>query len=500
MLVRRAVHLQPLVAACTCRRRSSCARAARRSRRRRRAASRGPAARSRAQHLRDRHPELLGEVEDLDGGEGLEVDAGLDALQAREQLGVVVERQPGVQAVDDVDLGDRVAGVDARAQLRPRLLVRHRVGARVALLEARERAEHAARLADVGGVDVQVAVEVGAVAVQPLAHLVGQRADLEQVGVLGSSATPSSSDSGSPRAHLVADRGERARRCITGVPPRACRRRAARTATRPAPRISVAASLRVSAGLLALAPRRSARSATMGANSSSAPKPNAICARRGPSAVDVGQHVRDARQRQPAEREEAQRVEAVRLAHRRRHDAPDVEAARSSARQPVERARPSLSPLRNGSAPRGARLPAAAAAALRRRAGRPAVDARRARRAEPPSAARSASSTNDSAASRGPRQAPVASSWRARTKVPRRPSARRAPPRRGGRARTDPARPATRRRRRRRGSTASRLDAHRVLLSPRRPSGASACWAARAGRARGRPRCRAAPRSSSGFE
>ena len=101
---------------------------------------------------------------------------GLDALEPAQELRVVVEGQPVVQAVDDVDLGDRLAGVDARLQLAPGLLELHGVGAGVALLEARERAEHAAGHADVGGVDVEVAVEVGAVAVQPLAHLVGQRA------------------------------------------------------------------------------------------------------------------------------------------------------------------------------------------------------------------------------------------------------------------------------------------------------------------------------------
>ena len=45
----------------------------------------------RLQHPFDRHPELLGEVEDLHRGEGLEVDARLDSLQAGEKVGVIVE-------------------------------------------------------------------------------------------------------------------------------------------------------------------------------------------------------------------------------------------------------------------------------------------------------------------------------------------------------------------------------------------------------------------------
>ena len=44
---------------------------------------------------------------------------GPDALEAAQQLRVVVERQIGMQAVDDVDFGERLVG--ALAQLVPRL-------------------------------------------------------------------------------------------------------------------------------------------------------------------------------------------------------------------------------------------------------------------------------------------------------------------------------------------------------------------------------------------
>src|SRR5947199_178197 len=80
-------------------------------------------------------------------------------------------------------LGQRIAGGDERAEASPGLVVRHGVGALVPGLQARERAEHAAGHADIGGVDVQVAIEVGAVAMQALAHLVRQRPHLQQVGV-----------------------------------------------------------------------------------------------------------------------------------------------------------------------------------------------------------------------------------------------------------------------------------------------------------------------------
>ena len=220
------------------------------------------------------------------------MDAGLDALQPAQQLGVVVERQPVVQAVDDVDLGDRLAGVDPGLQPPPGLVELHRVGAGVALLEAGERAEHAAGHADVGGVDVEVAVEVGAVAVQPLAHLVGQRADLQQVGVLVQGHAVLRGTAARPPRPCPGSRSSRRRCVVTAAPPRARRRRQPLAGRRPAPRINVAASLRVITGLSALSPRRSARSATIGPNSSSAPKPRLICARRWPSAVEVGHHVR----------------------------------------------------------------------------------------------------------------------------------------------------------------------------------------------------------------
>ena len=113
-----------------------------------------------AQHLLVGHAVQIGEERDLDGGEALQVDVGTDPLEAAQQLRVVVERQIGMQAVDDVDFGERL--VAARAQLVPGLLERHRVGAGVAGLQPRERAEQAARHADVGRFEADVVVVVGA--------------------------------------------------------------------------------------------------------------------------------------------------------------------------------------------------------------------------------------------------------------------------------------------------------------------------------------------------
>ena len=240
----------------------------------------------------------------------------LDALEAREQLRVVVEGQAGVQAVDDVDLRDRIAGGDARAQLPPRLVVRHRVRALVARLQARERAEHAARLADVGGVDVQVAVEEGAVAVQALAHLVGQRADLEQVRVLEQRDAVGQRQR-LARAHLVPDPGEAhaGTSCNAAVRQPLARDQAGAADQR---RRLLARQRRV-VGVVAQAQRAlgdDRRQQRVGAEAERhlrQPRPQ----RR-----DVGDQVRHGGQRQPAEREAAQRVQAVGLADRRRHHAP----------------------------------------------------------------------------------------------------------------------------------------------------------------------------------
>ena len=107
------------------------------------------------------------------------MNARTDALEAAQQVRVVAERQLRIQTVDDVQLGERLIG--ALAKLVPRLFERHRVGLGHAGLQPRERAEQATRLADVGRLEAQVVVEVGARAVTLLALAIGQPADGEQV-------------------------------------------------------------------------------------------------------------------------------------------------------------------------------------------------------------------------------------------------------------------------------------------------------------------------------
>jgi hypothetical protein len=118
------------------------------------------------------------------------VNLGTNSLEAAQQLCVVIERQVRIEAVDDVQFGERLVG--AASKLVPRLFERHRIGRSIRRLKARKRAEQAARDADVGRLETQVVVEVGARAVALLAFAVGQRSDRKQIGALNS-ATPSSS-------------------------------------------------------------------------------------------------------------------------------------------------------------------------------------------------------------------------------------------------------------------------------------------------------------------
>ena len=135
-----------------------------------------------AQHLLVGHPVEIRKERNLDGREALQVNVRADALEAAQQVRVVAERQVGVQAVDDVDFGERL--VRAGAELVPGLLERQRVRALVARLQPRERAEEAAGDTDVRRLDADVVVEVGAAVVPALALAVRERADGEQVARL----------------------------------------------------------------------------------------------------------------------------------------------------------------------------------------------------------------------------------------------------------------------------------------------------------------------------
>ena len=103
---------------------------------------------------------------------------GKRCFRPETEIEKILERQIGMQAADDVELGDRF-GVSGGRGLES-LFERHGVGAGRVLL-ASEGAEAAGRNADVGGIDVPVDVEVGLVAVHALAHVVGQPADGEDV-------------------------------------------------------------------------------------------------------------------------------------------------------------------------------------------------------------------------------------------------------------------------------------------------------------------------------
>ena len=84
-----------------------------------------------------------------------------------------------MQTADNVKLRDRLRV--ARGSRFPGLVEGHGVAGRVALFAAKS-AELAGCHADVGGVDVAIDVEVGEVAVHPLAHMVGQPANGKHIG------------------------------------------------------------------------------------------------------------------------------------------------------------------------------------------------------------------------------------------------------------------------------------------------------------------------------
>ena len=100
-------------------------------------------------------------------------------FEAADQIEEELKRQIGVQAADDVKLGDRF-GV-ARGRCFPSLVEGHGVAGGVALFAAKG-AELAGSHANIGGVDVAIDVEVGEVAVHPLADMVGQPANGQNVG------------------------------------------------------------------------------------------------------------------------------------------------------------------------------------------------------------------------------------------------------------------------------------------------------------------------------
>ena len=139
---------------------------------------------------------------DLHHGEGLDVHLGETFFEPLDQIQEELKRQIGVQAADDVELGDgfRVAG----GRGLPRLIEGHGVARGIALFAA-EGAELAGRDAHVGGVDVAIDVEVGHVAVHPLAHMVGQPTHGQHVTVSRRATRPSSALSRSLGHHLGGD-------------------------------------------------------------------------------------------------------------------------------------------------------------------------------------------------------------------------------------------------------------------------------------------------------
>ena len=100
-------------------------------------------------------------------------------LEAAQHLAVPIESQLRMQPAHDVELGHRLAPAFAGAV--PHFVERHGVSLGVAHALA-EGAQPATGHADIGGVDMAVDVEIGQVAVQPLAHQVGQITHRQDIG------------------------------------------------------------------------------------------------------------------------------------------------------------------------------------------------------------------------------------------------------------------------------------------------------------------------------
>ncbi len=99
-------------------------------------------------------------------------------VQQPHQVQIPIEFHLMVQPADDVHFG--AAGIDRFLPASQNLLVAHQVAFGFAQIGAK-RAENAAVHAHVRGIQVRVDVVVGEVAVLPLAHQVGQFADVVQM-------------------------------------------------------------------------------------------------------------------------------------------------------------------------------------------------------------------------------------------------------------------------------------------------------------------------------
>src|SRR5215472_793693 len=127
----------------------------------------------------DRKPGAPGKICYFHHGEGLEVDLREALLEPRTKVQEVLKGKIGVQTSDDVELGDGVGVAGSGGS--EGLFERHGVGAGRILL-ASGGAEAAGGDTDIGRVDVTIDVKVGFVAVQALAHGIGQPAHGENIG------------------------------------------------------------------------------------------------------------------------------------------------------------------------------------------------------------------------------------------------------------------------------------------------------------------------------
>src|SRR5947209_7863638 len=120
-------------------------------------------------------------MDNFDGSERFDVHLRAFAPDAAKHVEVVIKLQPWMQPTDDMHL--RRAGIGSLARGGDHLLERHLIRAFFAALPI-ERTELAREGADVGVIDMAIAIEIRAAAMQFLADVIGEAADTVDVGAL----------------------------------------------------------------------------------------------------------------------------------------------------------------------------------------------------------------------------------------------------------------------------------------------------------------------------
>ena len=106
------------------------------------------------------------------------MDLGEAFLQSRDEIQIILKGQIRMESADNVEFSDRFGIAGGRSL--ESFFQRHGICARSIFL-ASKSTETASSYANVGGIDVAVHVEVSNVAMHPLAHMVRQPANGQNI-------------------------------------------------------------------------------------------------------------------------------------------------------------------------------------------------------------------------------------------------------------------------------------------------------------------------------